>query len=64
MKQGFEDALIKNLTQPGRYTDAQTRGLNLQVKKGVEHIGLTGIAMTAGGSRLLTVMACCVKKIQ
>jgi len=34
MKQGFTDALIKNLTQPGRYTDAQTRGLNLQVKKG------------------------------
>lgn len=34
MKQGFTDALIRNLTQPGRYTDAQTRGLNLQVKKG------------------------------
>ena len=34
MKQGFTDALVKNLTQPGRYTDAQTRGLNLQVKEG------------------------------
>ena len=34
MRQGFTDAHIKNLTQPGRYTDAQTRGLNLQVKEG------------------------------
>jgi integrase len=34
MKQGFTDVLVKNLTQPGRYTDAQTRGLNLQVKAG------------------------------
>ena len=34
MKQGFTDALVKSLKQPGRYTDAQTKGLNLQVKKG------------------------------
>jgi integrase len=34
MNQGFTDALIKSLSQPGRYTDAQTRGLNLQVKSG------------------------------
>jgi integrase len=34
MKQGFTNALVKNLKQPGRYTDAQTKGLNLQVKRG------------------------------
>lgn len=34
MKQGFTDALIRNLTRAGRYTDAQTKGLNLQVKNG------------------------------
>ncbi len=34
MSQIFTDVLIKNLKQPGRYTDAQTRGLNLQVKSG------------------------------
>lgn len=34
MSQVFTDVLIKNLKQPGRYTDAQTRGLNLQVKSG------------------------------
>jgi|1048.fasta_scaffold07496_5 integrase len=34
MKQGFTDVLVKNLTRPGRYTDPQTRGLNIQVKAG------------------------------
>ena len=33
MKQVFTDAFIRNLTKPGRYTDGQTKGLNLQVKK-------------------------------
>lgn len=33
MKNGFTDAMIKNLCSPGRYTDPRTRGLNLQIKQ-------------------------------
>ena len=32
MKTGFTDPYVKNLTQPGRYTDATTHGLNLNIK--------------------------------
>jgi integrase len=33
MKIAFTDPYIKSLTQPGRYTDATTLGLNLNIKK-------------------------------
>jgi integrase len=32
MKTGFTDPYVKNLTKPGRYTDATTHGLNLNIK--------------------------------
>jgi hypothetical protein len=32
MKTGFTDPYVKNLTQSGRYTDATTPGLNLNIK--------------------------------
>jgi integrase len=32
MKTGFTDPYVKNLTQSGRYTDATTHGLNLNIK--------------------------------
>lgn len=32
MPTSFTDAFINNLSFPGRYTDAATTGLNLQVK--------------------------------
>jgi integrase len=32
MKTGFTDLYIKNLIKPGRYTDATTHGLNLNIK--------------------------------
>ena len=33
MKNRFTDPYVKNLTQPGRYTDASTPGLNLNIKR-------------------------------
>ena len=33
MKNSFTDMFVKNLSKPGRYTDHETKGLNLQVKK-------------------------------
>lgn len=32
MKKVFTDAFIKNIKQSGRYTDAATTGLNLNIK--------------------------------
>ena len=32
MKTGFTDPYVKNLAKPGRYTDATTHGLNLNIK--------------------------------
>ena len=32
MKTALTDALIKNIKQAGRYTDAATTGLNLNIK--------------------------------
>ncbi len=32
MKNGFTDPYVKTLTKPGRYTDATTHGLNLNIK--------------------------------
>lgn len=33
MKTGFTDPYVKNLAKPGRYTDASTPGLNLNIKR-------------------------------
>lgn len=36
MKNNLTDLLIKNLSKPGRYTDKETKGLNLQVKPSLQ----------------------------
>lgn len=36
MKSSLTDLFIKNINKPGRYTDSETRGLNLQVKASLQ----------------------------
>lgn len=36
MKNSLTDLFIKNITKPGRYTDSETKGLNLQVKPSLQ----------------------------
>ncbi len=36
MKNSLTDLFIKNITKPGRYTDSETKGLNLQVKQSLQ----------------------------